>query len=126
VIEGIAAKRWTVDEANAALGEVSALVNEAMVAWEVGDRAHVMAVVTQLAGRAVVLRDVEHGIIDFVGVSPSGRDYFLCWMWGRAGDRHLALARGRLRRPHPGRRRPRVGDVPWRSWRTRPRGSQRS
>ncbi len=82
MIEGIAAKRWTVDEANAALGEVSALVNEAMVAGEVGDRAHVMAIVAHLADRAVVLRDIQNGIIDFVGVSPSGRDYFLCWMWG--------------------------------------------
>lgn len=73
---------WTLDEANAALAEVSALVSAAMTAWQEGDRAAVGTIARDLAGRGVVLRDIETGLIDFVGIAPSGRPYFLCWMWG--------------------------------------------
>ncbi|MCX7620791.1 MAG: DUF2203 domain-containing protein [Acidimicrobiales bacterium] len=90
---------WTLEEANAALGRVAAIVEQAQAAL-VASRAAVTRVrsnghknpadpegllrqaVEELAADGIVLRDAERGLVDFPARSPSGRDYWLCWLVG--------------------------------------------
>jgi hypothetical protein len=37
---------------------------------------------TELQEMDVVLRDLERGLVDFPALSPSGREYWLCWVVG--------------------------------------------
>lgn len=96
-------RTWTVDEANAALERVHAIVerirdlmSEARErAAKVGENGHattnghreggpldtqVQSLLGELDRDGIVLRDVERGLIDFHAVAPSGRDYWLCWV----------------------------------------------
>jgi hypothetical protein len=88
-------RRWTLEEANAALGRVGALVDRARAAAQgssasvKGNGSHspqatVAEVVAELAAEGIVLRDVEQGLIDFPARSAGGRDYWLCWVVGEA------------------------------------------
>ena len=84
---------WTVDEANAALSRVAALVERATLARGnghlTGDRGgHAETALREVLGEleeeGIVLRDVDQGLVDFPARSPSGRPYLLCWVVGEA------------------------------------------
>ena len=86
-------RHWTVDEANAALEWVGALVERARAAGSQSTgssggngskpAAMVLAeVVDALAAEGIVLRDVDRGLIDFSAVTSSGRPFWLCWVVG--------------------------------------------
>jgi hypothetical protein len=36
----------------------------------------------ELAAEGIVVRDLERGLVDFPAISPSGREYWLCWVVG--------------------------------------------
>ncbi len=102
-------RRWTLDEATAALPEVAAIVRRvrALVAAaqeharehgggvgaapvsgnghgpkvRVDDR-EPRALVAELEQRGIIVRDPARGLIDFPATSPSGRTYLLCWVDG--------------------------------------------
>jgi hypothetical protein len=38
--------------------------------------------VEELTGDGIVLRDLARGLIDFPALSPTGREYLLCWLDG--------------------------------------------
>jgi hypothetical protein len=92
---------WTLDEANAALERVHAIVerirnavakareHEGRVSGNgssngQGTRARtdreVGPLLDELKRDGIVLRDVDRGLVDFPAVSPSGRQYWLCWI----------------------------------------------
>ena len=94
---------WTVEEANAALPRVRALVERvrALAAQAAGGReasgarargnghgpagpaaAELAGAVEDLTREDIVLRDLDSGLLDFPAVSPSGRPYWLCWLPG--------------------------------------------
>ena len=95
---------WTIQEANAALPRVrdtvtriQELARRARSGGEVGRRTHgnghapsdpaaaeLAAAVEELTNQNIVLRDLESGLVDFPAVSPSGRQYWLCWLPGEA------------------------------------------
>jgi hypothetical protein len=100
---GEAARLWTVAEADAALGWVTALVERARAAAVATTRAAAGQAGTvrgnghrpptpdtdalehalgELAAESILVRDLERGLIDFPAVSPSGRGYWLCWLVG--------------------------------------------
>lgn len=92
---------WTVEEANGALERVHAIVErvrELMASareraqhvsgngssngrrgQEPAD-AQVRSLLDELQRDGIVLRDVDRGLVDFPAVSPSGREYWLCWI----------------------------------------------
>jgi hypothetical protein len=94
---------WTVEEADAALPRITAVV-ERVRAAAAGARDHARATgaaetgnghsrarpqalafaaaVEELAGEGIVLRDADRGLIDFPAVAPDGRRYWLCWVVG--------------------------------------------
>lgn len=94
---------WTLDEANAALGHVTAVVDRARSALEelrskaeeatarAGGNGHAKRgsereifaeAVRELAADGIILRDVDQGLIDFPAKSEGGRQYWLCWLVG--------------------------------------------
>ncbi len=94
---------WTVDDANAALPRVTAVVEEARAAaGALGERARAVAehasgnghtppgdetvafhrAVEALEREGIVLRDVRQGLVDFPAQAPGGRGYWLCWLVG--------------------------------------------
>jgi hypothetical protein len=93
---------WTVDEANAALPRVTALVEQARAAAHAartpangrrrvssnGHRGAAPAVeelsdaIDELDRDGIVLRDLDRGLVDFPARSASGRHYWLCWVLG--------------------------------------------
>ncbi|MGH8887536.1 MAG: DUF2203 domain-containing protein [Egibacteraceae bacterium] len=94
---------WTVDEANAALPRVGAVVRRMRdaatkarerverVAQQVATNGHLQpddstealdAAVRELAAEGIVVRDAQAGLVDFPARSPSGRPYWLCWVLG--------------------------------------------
>ena len=101
-------RRWTLDEATAALPEVAAMVRrvrELVAAAQEHAREHggsgaapvsgnghgpkvqaddreLRALVTDLEQRGIIVRDPARGLIDFPATSPSGRTYLLCWLDG--------------------------------------------
>jgi hypothetical protein len=101
-------RRWTLDEATAALPEVAAIVRrirELMAAALEHAREHggagaapvagnghgpkvhvddreLRALVTDLEQRGIIVRDPARGLIDFPATSPSGETYLLCWLDG--------------------------------------------
>ena len=96
-------KVWTLAEANAELPRITDVVLRARQAVEdirahaatvaeaaggngharKGDEAEVFnAVIEELAGEGIVLRDVDRGLVDFPARSASGRSYWLCWIVG--------------------------------------------
>lgn len=98
-------RSWTLDEANAALPWVRLLVVRAQRLWAQyragaadtakvvrqnghgvvpADPAPIRACVDELAAEAVVLRDIERGLVDFPARAPDGRWYWLCWLEGEA------------------------------------------
>ena len=88
-------RRWTVAEADASLPAMTALVEsvrEAVVraqareasgiTWGTDVRVVIYGVTAMLSVDGVVLRDLDRGLVDFPARSPSGRDYWLCWVVG--------------------------------------------
>jgi hypothetical protein len=96
-------KTWTVEEANAALPRVRALLERmrALVAASARateaaeDRAagngqtpatrpdgELVAAVESLDEDGIVLRDLRTGLVDFPARLPDGREYLLCWVLG--------------------------------------------
>jgi hypothetical protein len=96
-------KTWTVEEANAALPRVRALLERmrALVAASAQateaaeDRAsgngqtpatrpdgELVAAVESLDEDGIVLRDLRTGLVDFPARLPDGREYLLCWVLG--------------------------------------------
>lgn len=95
---------WTVEEANAALAQVTDAVQRAQAAAAgIGGRSAALAtaapsnghahpvgeeasafhdVVAELEGDGIVLRDVRQGLVDFPARAPNGRGYWLCWLLG--------------------------------------------
>lgn len=74
-----APESWTVEEANAALPRVRAL----LARLEDGDPALTPQVAVEaLAADGIVLRDPRTGLLDFRAVAPDGRPYWLCWVPG--------------------------------------------
>jgi hypothetical protein len=94
---------WTVEEANAELPRITALVERVRAATrEVQQRAeHVSGVAPgnghaeptdapvrfdeaarELARDGIVLRDANQGLIDFAAQTADGRSYWLCWVVG--------------------------------------------
>jgi hypothetical protein len=94
---------WNVDEANAALERVHAIVarvrellasakqHGARVAGngaastnghgKDGDTsAALQGLLDELSRDGIVLRDAERGLVDFPALAPSGREYWLCWL----------------------------------------------
>jgi hypothetical protein len=99
----MAARTWTVEEANAALPRVRAAVERIQaLAAEVrrerdqaagrvegnghppagGPAAELQAAVQVLAEDGIVLRDLDSGLLDFPARLPDGREYLLCWLPG--------------------------------------------
>ena len=96
-------KTWTVEEANAALPRVRALLERmrALVAASARatqaaeDRAagngqtpatrpdgELVAAVESLDEDGIVLRDLDTGLVDFPARLADGREYLLCWVLG--------------------------------------------
>ncbi len=83
---------WTVEQADAALPAIGALVESVRAAVRRdqerpalagGDpRLVVRGAVDLLATEGVVLRDLARGLVDFPAVSPAGRPFWLCWVVG--------------------------------------------
>jgi hypothetical protein len=96
-------RRWTLAEATAALPEVKVVVRrirELVAAARArqarrgaapsgngqspagaGD-AELRDALAQLTDQGIIVRDPGRGLIDFPAVSPSGREYLLCWVDG--------------------------------------------
>jgi hypothetical protein len=97
-------RRWTLDEARAALPEVRAVVQRirALVAAAQTRRARhshapsgngqtptagaadaeLRDALAELTDRGIIVRDPARGLIDFPASSPTGREYLLCWVDG--------------------------------------------
>jgi hypothetical protein len=97
---------WTIQEANAALPRVSAILARAQQAIERGAvsgggrprassnghgrrppdveeaAAELAQAISELESDGVLVRDLERGLVDFPARSPSGRTYWLCWLVG--------------------------------------------
>jgi len=99
---------WTVEEANAALGRVRAMVRRIQAlagsrperagkelparirgngqrngqSEGLGGRqaAELQAALDELSEERILLRDVDQGLVDFPARSASGRPYWLCWL----------------------------------------------
>jgi hypothetical protein len=97
----VADRYWTVEEANAARDRVAELVARAqadaraitdagpVVPDRPGGNGHVTVpaerkdldqALRELALDGVVIKDLAQGLVDFPAQSPSGRDYWLCWI----------------------------------------------
>jgi Uncharacterized conserved protein (DUF2203) len=96
---------WSVEEADAALPRITAVVERVRSAAG-GARDHVRATaaagpgnghsparaqalafaaaVDELAAEGIVLRDADRGLVDFPAVALDGRRYWLCWVVGEA------------------------------------------
>lgn len=104
-------RTFTVDEANAALPRVQAVVERVRELAAARSRATASAdhpsgvghgrpssngergpgseadkalhaTLDELERDGIVLRDAERGLVDFPAVAPSGRSYWLCWVVG--------------------------------------------
>jgi hypothetical protein len=95
------AKTWTVEEANAALPRVRALLERIreLVAGARREReaaadrvegnghtpagraaGELQAAIEELAENGIVLRDLDAGLVDFPALLADGREYLLCWL----------------------------------------------
>ena len=45
-------------------------------------RAEAESIINKLVQDGIVVRDPARGLIDFPARSPSGREYYLCWLVG--------------------------------------------
>jgi hypothetical protein len=85
-------RHWTVAEADAALpwvrellGRIRKLAAQAKRSSNgrvASSEVELQAAIDELTRDGIVLRDHERGLIDFPAVTPSGRDYLLCWLDG--------------------------------------------
>lgn len=100
-------RRWTLEEATAALPEIAAIVRRIRQLVEAAreharvhggggpavsgnghgprvrvDDRHLRALLADLDERGIIVRDPVRGLIDFPATSPSGRPYLLCWLDG--------------------------------------------
>jgi hypothetical protein len=92
---------WTLEEANAALPRVRETVRRIQElvrrrreqAERASGRVHgnghapsderaseLQGALEELTRDGIVLRDVDNGLVDFPARSPSGRQYWLCWL----------------------------------------------
>ncbi len=97
----MAERRWTLDEAQAALSWVgehleraraaAAAVVDAGLDHETAGNGHVPVPAARtelddalraLTDEGIVVRDLQQGLIDFPAEAPSGRTYLLCWVLG--------------------------------------------
>jgi hypothetical protein len=99
----MAPRYWTAEEADAARDRVGGLVRRAQVAAAAvaerarvrpeqvatnghgsgtGERAELDAVLEGLSAEGIVIKDLAQGLVDFAARSPSGREYWLCWLVG--------------------------------------------
>lgn len=99
-------RAWTLDEANAALPRMRALLADARVllftarqeARGLGDGGsakaglrvdgaakRLQALIEDLSTDGVVLRDIDRGLFDFRAIAADGRTYLLCWLAGEQG-----------------------------------------
>ncbi len=100
---------WTLDEANAALPRVAALLERVRAATaevradaeaareRASGNGHgspadsppdvVREAVAELAADGIVLRDLERGLVDFPARAGDGRAFWLCW---QAGEDRIA------------------------------------
>jgi hypothetical protein len=96
----VAARYWTVAEADASLERVGGIVRQAQrLVAEIRDRhddgpsangnghrpgggarAALGELVVGLDDEGIVLRDVDRGLIDFIARTDDGREYLLCWL----------------------------------------------
>ena len=98
-------RAWTVAEANDVLAWVGEVVERAQDLWAdyqahtatsarlvrqnghgvvPADPTPIKACIDELAAEAIVLRDIERGLIDFPAQASDGRWYLLCWLQGEA------------------------------------------
>lgn len=95
-------RTWTLEEATKALPRVQELVErirefrtsyrdrrQASAAQARGngevkqdERRPLREAMEELMADGIVLRDPDRGLIDFPAVSPTGRQYWLCWVVG--------------------------------------------
>jgi hypothetical protein len=99
------ARRWTLEEATAALAWVAERMTEAKQRLDrartetattvaavksnghgslPADLTPVREILEELNAAGIVVRDIDRGLIDFPAVAPSGRTYLLCWLAGEA------------------------------------------
>lgn len=99
----MAPRYWTAEEADAARDRVGGLVRRAQVAAATvaerarvrpeqvatnghgsgtSERAELDAVLEGLSAEGIVIKDLAQGLVDFAARSPSGREYWLCWLVG--------------------------------------------
>ena len=92
---------WSIEDANAALERVHAIVERIReLVGSARDRAtrvsgngssngqggvggadaQARSLLDELQRDGIVLRDVERGLVDFPALAPSGREYWLCWI----------------------------------------------
>jgi hypothetical protein len=97
------ARRWTLEEANAALAWVGGRMADAQQRLErartetetaaravkgnghgslPADLGPVQEIIDELTAAGIVVRDLDRGLIDFPADAPSGRTYLLCWLAG--------------------------------------------
>lgn len=95
-------RTWTLEEATEALPRVQELVErirefrtsyrdrrQASAAQARGngevktdEQRPLREAMEELMGDGIVLRDPDRGLVDFPAVSPTGRQYWLCWVVG--------------------------------------------
>ena len=84
-------RRWTREQADAALPGVDRLLESVLAMIErhragqvsgADPRLVLQGVVDLLAVDGIVLRDLARGLIDFPATAPCGRDYWLCRVTG--------------------------------------------
>jgi hypothetical protein len=96
----VAARYWTVAEADASLERIGGIVRQAQrLVAEIrehhddqpsrngnghrpagGAKAALGELAAGLDDEGIVLRDVDRGLIDFVARTDDGREYLLCWL----------------------------------------------
>jgi hypothetical protein len=84
-------RHWTLEEATDALPEVrekvhrlSDMLRARPTANGQGARleSEIAAIVDELTGDGIIVRDPERGLIDFPALTSSGATYLLCWLDG--------------------------------------------
>jgi arsenite methyltransferase len=94
-------RRWTLSEARAELANVRAVIDAAREVTariaqpsppssngrgpspnQEDTQAELADLLGELGDQGIVVRNLEPGLVDFHAVAPSGREYWLCWVYG--------------------------------------------